>query len=228
MGGQSSGEREYALLIAELHALDEDIGAARATAQREEHPPGLELHAHHPRTSPSGERVRLADGAEILIRSAQPADRHELDVGFAHLSATSRLRQFRQPVEHLTARQLTELTDVDHESHEALVALDPTSGECIGGARFVRAADDPSRAEFTCTVADRWRGRGVGTALVQRLAARARAVGIDRFAAVMIVGDEPARRLLRRVGREVTEHREGGTVEIVGEARDPPPEPTPP
>ena len=37
----------------------------------------------------------------------------------------------------------------------------------------------------------------------------------------MIVGDEPARRLLRRVGREVTEHREGGTVEIVGEAPRP-------
>jgi RimJ/RimL family protein N-acetyltransferase len=228
MGGRSSGEREYALLIAELHALDEDIGAARAAARREAHPPGLELHAHHARTPPSGERVRLADGAEIVIRSAEPGDRHALDVGFARLSATSRLRQFRQPVEHLTGRQLTELTNVDHESHEALVAFDPASGECIGGARFVRAADDPSRAEFTCTVADRWQGRGVGTALVERLAARARAVGIDRFAAVMIVGDEPARRLLRRVGREVTEHREGGTVEIVGEARDPPPEPTPP
>ena len=228
MGGRSSGEREYALLIAELHALDEDIRAARATARREEHPPGLALHAHHARTPPSGERVRLADDAEIVIRAPEPGDRHELDVGFAHLSATSRLRQFRQPVEHLTGRQLTELTDVDHESHDALVAFDPASGECIGGARFVRAADDPSRAEFTCTVADRWQGRGVGTALVERLAARARKVGITRFAAVMIVGDEPARRLLRRVGREVTEHREGGTVEIVGEARDPPPDPPPP
>jgi len=33
---------------------------------------------------------------------------------------------------------------------------------------------------------------------------------------------------VRRVAREVTEHREGGTVEIVGEARDPPPDPTRP
>ena len=75
MSGRSSGEREYALLIAELHALDEDIGAARATARREEHPPGLELHAHHARTPPSGEHVRLADGPASENRSAQPGDR---------------------------------------------------------------------------------------------------------------------------------------------------------
>ena len=158
MGGQSSGEREYALLIAELHALDEDIGAARAAARREEHPPGLALQAHHARTPPSGERVRLADDAEIVIRAPEPGDRHELDVGFAHLSATSRLRQFRQPVAHLTGRQLTELTNVDHESHEALLALDPASGECIArrasSARSTTPRGPSSRA--------RWRTGGSG------------------------------------------------------------------
>jgi GNAT superfamily N-acetyltransferase len=221
MVGKSSGEREYSLLVAELHALDEDIDAARATARAQEHanPLGLVPH-HHAAAVPSGERVRLRDGADILVRPVEPGDRHEIQVGFRRLSATSRLRTLHRPAASLTADQLAELTDVDHESHEVLIALDPATGECVGAARFARAADAPAQAEFTCTVADRWQRRGVGTALVERLAQRARAAGIERFTTVILEGDEPARRLLRDTAREVSEHREAGTVEIVGVARD--------
>ncbi len=69
-------------------------------------------------------------------------------------------------------------------------------------------------------MADEWQSRGVGTALVERLAARAHTVGVERFTAVILIGNESARRLVRRVARHVTEHREGGTIEIAGEARD--------
>jgi GNAT superfamily N-acetyltransferase len=68
-------------------------------------------------------------------------------------------------------------------------------------------------------VADPWQGRGVGTALVERLAARARASGIERFSALILVGNEPARRLLAHVADVVSEHREGGTIEITAESR---------
>lgn len=77
----------------------------------------------------------------------------------------------------------------------------------------------PAQAEFTCTVADEWQGRGVGTALVDRLSARAQAIGIERFTVTILVGDEAARRLLRRVAVEVSEHRDGGVIGIMGEAR---------
>lgn len=220
MAARSSSEREYALLVAELGALDEDIATARAAARGQSRPSGMRLRPHHDSAPPSGERVRLADGAEVVIRPVEPGDRHELDVGFQHLSAVSRLRALRQPVEHLTARQLAELTGVDHQSQEVFVAFAPEDGECIGAARFARSRDDPAQAEFTCTVADRWHGRGVGTALVERLAARARALGVERFTVVVLVDDEAARRLVRRVAREVTEHREGGTIRISGRADD--------
>jgi RimJ/RimL family protein N-acetyltransferase len=221
MGSGSSSEREYALLVAQLGALDRDIAAARAAAWRAKHPATLDLHAHHdPPPPPSGERVHLSDGAEIAIRAVEPGDRHEIELGFEHLSAMSRMRRFRHRVERLTARQLTELTEVDHETNEGMVALDATTGECIGAARFVRAAEDPAQAEFTCTIADRWQARGVGTALVERLAARAQAVGVERFTAVILVGNEPARRLVHHVAREVVEHREGGTIDVIGERGD--------
>jgi RimJ/RimL family protein N-acetyltransferase len=221
MSGGSSSEREYALLVAQLGALDEDIAAAHAAAWRAEHPPRMDFHAAHGAPSPpSGERVRLSDGAEIVVRPVEPGDRHEIELGFEHLSALSRMRSLRRPIKRLTDRELAEVTDVDHETNEGIVALDPTSGRCVGGARFVRAAKDPGQAEFTCTVADGWQGRGVGTALVERLAARAHAVGIERFTAAILVGDEAARRLLSRVAVEVSEHREGGVIGITGEGRE--------
>lgn len=221
MSSLSSREREYALLVAQLHALEHDIDTARATARRAAHPhgTGFTLHPHDEPAPPSGEAVRLADGAQIVIRPVSPDDRDELRVAFAHLGALSRFRRYRRPVEHLTNRQLSELCDVDHETHEGLIAL-TGDGECVGAARFVRAPDDPAQAEFTCTVADAWQRRGVGTALVERLAARARALGVEHFVAVMLVGNEPARRLVHHVGREVIEHREGGEIEVTGVPRD--------
>jgi GNAT superfamily N-acetyltransferase len=223
MSGLSSSEREYALLVAHLHALDQDIETARATARQAEHPRGtgftLHLHGEPPPEPSSGEAVRLPDGAQIVIRPVSPDDRVKVRVGFAHLSALSRFQQYRRPVEHLTAAQLSELCDVDHDTHEGLIAL-TGDGECVGAARFVRAPEDPAQAEFTCTVADAWQRRGVGTALVEHLAARARALGVEHFVAVMLVGNEPARRLVHHVGREVSEHRDGGEIKITGAPRD--------
>lgn len=218
----SSGEREYATLVAQLRAVEEDIAAARDSARRARAGRGVDLPAHRaPASALHGERVRLADGAEIVVRPVEPDDRRELAVGFEHLSALSRFRRFRERVDHLTQQQLIELTDVDHESHEALGALDAATGEGVGVARYVRAADDPTRAEFACTVLDRWQRRGVGTALIERLAGRALANGIERFTTRILVGNEPARRLLAHVADEIGEHREGGTIDITARPRMP-------
>jgi GNAT superfamily N-acetyltransferase len=212
-------EREYSTLVAELGALEQDIKGARAAARRATTGLGINLRAdREPHAVMHGERVRLADGAEIIVRPIEPGDAHDLAVGVQHLSALSRFRRFRAPVDRLSPAQVTELTHVDHESHEAMVAFDAATGEGIGVARYVRAADDPARAEFTCAVLDTWQRRGVGTALVERLAARARAVGIERFTTLITVGNEPARRLVARVADMVSEHRAGGTVEISGHA----------
>jgi GNAT superfamily N-acetyltransferase len=167
-----------------------------------------------------GERVRLADGAEIVVRPIGPGDRHDLGVGVQHLSALSRFRRFRAPIKRLSPAQLAELTNVDHESREAIVAFDAATGEGIGVARYERAPGDPAQAEFTCAVLDAWQRRGVGTALAERLAARARAVGIERFTVRTLVGNVPARRLVARFAEVVSEHRAGGTMEMSGRARE--------
>jgi RimJ/RimL family protein N-acetyltransferase len=219
-GSLSSGEREFATLVAQLGALEEEIGAARQVAQNARSGRGLERHV--PRETGAalrGERVTLPDGARIVIRPIEPEDVHELAAGFERLGALSRFRLFRERVHRLTRQQLLELTQVDHDSHEALVAFDAATGEGVAIARYERVPGDSTRAEVWCAVLDSWQRRGVGSALAERLAARARAAGIERCTALIVVGDEPARHLLLRVAEEVGEQRDGGTIDITATMR---------
>jgi N-acetylglutamate synthase-like GNAT family acetyltransferase len=218
MSGQlSSGEREFATLVAQLRALDEDIGAARHSVQRVTCGRGIARPV--PARNRRGERVTLADGAQIIVRPIEPEDMPDLAGGFRRLGALSRFRRFREQIERLTQQQLIEFTHVDHESREALVAIDATTGEGVGVARYARLADDPTSAEVACTVIDGWQNRGVGTALVERLAVRARAAGIERARALILLGKERARRLVAHVAEETGERRDGATLEITAEAR---------
>ena len=205
--------REFATLEAQLRALGSDIDGARRTARRTAAAAAVDLHAHDddpPR--PHGEHVRLRDGAEIVIRQVEPDDAAQLKIAFEHLGAVSRYRRFLAPLDHLSPEQVAYLTHVDHTDHEAIAALDAVTGEGIGIARFVRDPDDARLAEVAIVVTDAWQGRGVGTALVERLAARMRTVGVERIAARMLVGSEAPRRLIASCADTVSEQRSSGTV----------------
>ena len=217
--GGDSREREFAILEAELEALGRDIAAARAASTRAHAPIGFGAHREPPAPRPEGERVRLPDGSEIVIRPIEGDDAPLLHVMLAHLSALSRYRRFRKPIDHVGTRELDELTHADHRTREALVALDPVAGEGVGIAGYVRDDHDPTGAEVTYLVTDAWQHRGVGTALLERLAARAQAAGLLRFTATTLVGSDDARRLLSHVAEPVSEHRDGGTVETTGQLR---------
>lgn len=210
-----STERELKGLAGELGALDEDIATLRAAAHQLDQV-GLGLHRHHESPAPPmhGERVVLCDATQILIRPIEPDHHLPLEAGLEHLSAVSRYRRLRAPVQHYSAGELKWLTEVDHDRHEALVALDPSAASIVGVVRYVCDLDDQTHAHVTYVVADAWQGRGVGTALIERLAKRASAARVERWTALMLVGDERARRLLARVADETEEHRDSGTLEV--------------
>jgi GNAT superfamily N-acetyltransferase len=209
-------ERAVATLAAQLHALEHDIDTARTSLRRS--PAGigslLQRHRDSALPMPHGERVRLRDGAEILIRPIEPQDAGQLRAGFERLGAVSRYRRFLSELDHLSPHQLDYLTHVDHTDHEALAALAATTGAGVGTARFVRDPAARRKAEVAVVVADDWQGRGVGAALLDHLAKRARATGIEVFTARTIVGNEAARRVLTRVGDVVGERQSAGAIEL--------------
>ena len=210
--------RELARLEAQLDALGQDIRQARATV-REVERSRLDFHTG-PAVPPArvdGEHVRLRDASEIVIRPIEPGDAARLELEFKHLGALSRARGLLPPDSHLTDAQLQRLTRVDHTSHEALVALESARGEGVGLARYVQDPRDPERAACTVVVADAWQGRGAGTALAERLAARARNAGVRRLTTRVIVGDIPARSLASHLGRVLSKPRDDGLEELTAD-----------
>lgn len=167
------------------------------------------------RREPEGAvELELRDGSWVSIRPIRPDDAAALERGFERLSADSRYKRFLTPVERLTEGQLRYLTEVDHHTHEALIAFDLAHpGEAVGVGRFVRDAGD-DRAEAAVTVADDWQGRGLGTALTRMLAGRAAAEGIRCFTALLLAENVEMAALLEDVGDVEVTDREVGTVQV--------------
>jgi nucleotide-binding universal stress UspA family protein/GNAT superfamily N-acetyltransferase len=166
-------------------------------------------------STPSRRRtITLRDGARATLRPIAPEDKPLLAASFERLSEESRYRRFFATKNRLSAAELDYLVDVDHEDHEAIIAIDPSSGEALGVARYIRSKDDAEVAEVAVTVADDWQRRGLGRALLERLTYRARREGVRRFSALVQSDNARALGLLADVGDTHREY-DGGVVEIV-------------
>jgi len=141
----------------------------------------------------------LRDGSAVLIRQVQATDAPLLADIFARLSATSRWMRFLAAKNHLTEAELRYLTDLDHNNHEALAALDQ-GGRGVGVARYIRLAHDPQAAEIAIAVVDDWHRRGLGTQLLTHLSVRARRAGIYRFTALTAASNTAINGLLHTFG----------------------------
>jgi acetyltransferase len=149
--------------------------------------------------SDKGQVVELRDGSRALIRPIGPDDRERLREGFEGASAESIFLRFLTPVPRLSSTQLSYLTVIDHGRHEALIAVDPESGQSFGTARYIRRDDDPQTAEFAVGVGDRWMRLGLGSALLAALASRARAAGVVRFTGTINAENTAIKRLVDKV-----------------------------
>jgi acetyltransferase len=150
--------------------------------------------------------------ALVHVRPIGSPDRDAFSAWFGRLSDESRRRRFHGPKPRLSARELTYLTDVDHVSHTALVAVD-ASGELIGEARYATARRHDRTADFAVTVADEWQGRGIGTRLATRVIEAARANGMTCLTAITLWENDAAIALLRRLGFRRTGY-EGDAIEF--------------
>src|SRR6478672_6353446 len=135
-------------------------------------------------TSPAD--VSLPDGTLIVIQPLTPDDKPILEAGLERMSERTRYQRFMSPKPRFTAGELAYLTEIDHHAHEALVAVDSTTREPLGVARFVQLAEDPQTAEAAVVVLDDFQRRGVGTTLLEALSRRAREEGITRFRATAL------------------------------------------
>jgi RimJ/RimL family protein N-acetyltransferase len=144
--------------------------------------------------------IRLVDGRSVPVRPLERSDREELAAMVERLSDRSRYLRFAAPKPRLTRRELDHLVDVDHHRNEALVALDPATGRGIAVVRWVSVPGEPGAAEVAVTVADDWQGRGLGSAILARLVAMARAEGLATLRASVLAVNRRSIAMLRRAG----------------------------
>ncbi len=122
--------------------------------------------------------VRLHDGSSVTVRAARAQDEPALLVFLSGLCVEARRMRF-----------FTGAADIAFAAHLAaaagsgrygLIAHDE-EGVTVGHATYAEL--DDKRAEVAVEVADHLHGRGLGTLLIERLAAVAQAQGITRFVA---------------------------------------------
>jgi acetyltransferase len=157
-------------------------------------------------------RVVLRDGSAITIRPLTTGDVVAIAAWFDGLGPETRYARFLAGVTTLDDRTRWQLAQVDHRDHEALTAV-TAGGAVVGIARYIRLPQ-ASTAEVAIAVADRWRGRGIASLLLQQIAARARAAGIDCLVALCLTSNTAILRLLSRLGPMTIGRPEAGVVEV--------------
>jgi GNAT superfamily N-acetyltransferase len=167
-----------------------------------------------------GEWVVLRDGVSVWVGPLATGDESSIACWFAGLGPETRYARFLSPLKRLDRRLQSALAQVDHVSHEAIAARawNRTTARAwnrttVGIARYIRLGQSRT-AEVAVAVADDWRGRGIATILLDRVAERARAVGIEYLAAVCLVTNERMIRLFRQLGETTVGPSIAGTVDV--------------
>jgi acetate---CoA ligase (ADP-forming) len=122
--------------------------------------------------------IVLRDGSTVSVRPAVNDDVPALETFFRELSPESRYQRFLGPITP-NRSAIAGMIPADDTDGLCLVAV--SRGRIAAVAAYYTRRGDPHRAEVAFTVSDALQGRGIGTRLLDRLAAAARVHGVDTF-----------------------------------------------
>lgn len=154
--------------------------------------------------------VVLRDGTVAHVRPITPDDADGIRQFHSRQSAESIYLRFFAPLRELSERDIHRFTHVDHHDRVALVAT--LDGEIIGIGRYDRI--DPTSAEVAFNISDHYQGKGIGSVMLEHLAAIAQELGINRFVAEVLPQNRKMLQVFKEAGYEVTHHIEDGVVEV--------------
>src|SRR5699024_3146566 len=127
--------------------------------------------------------VLLSDGATARLRPVSPDDADALQQMHQDQSQDSIYFRYFTYKSQLSANERERLTVVDYNERVAFVIL--LGDELMGIGRYDRLGDT-TEAEVAFNIADAHQGRGLGSILMEHLAAAARENGIRTFTAEVL------------------------------------------
>lgn len=154
--------------------------------------------------------VVLRDGGTAHLRPITPDDAAALSRMHESQSPESVYLRFFAPLPRLPKRDLDRFVNVDHHDRVALLML--VGDDIIGVGRFDKISD--SSAEVAFNIADAHQGRGIGSILLEHLAAAAREMGIRRFTAEVLPQNRTMLQVFQAAGYEVSRGFDDGVVAV--------------
>ncbi|MEW9870598.1 GNAT family N-acetyltransferase [Arthrobacter sp. HS15c] len=155
--------------------------------------------------------VVLRDGGTAHLRPIHPADADAVQAFHTGQSQDSIYMRFFAFKARLSSKELKRFTEVDYKDRVAFVIT--IGGEIIGIGRYDRL-DDPTEAEVAFNIADAHQGRGIGSILLEHLAAAAQENGIRRFSAEVLPENRKMLMVFSDAGYDVKRHFDDGVVSL--------------
>ncbi|MBM6546231.1 GNAT family N-acetyltransferase [Janibacter sp. YIM B02568] len=152
--------------------------------------------------------VVLRDGTVARLRPIRPGDAEAIHRFHAGQSEESIYLRFFAPIRELSQRDVERFTTVDYVDRMALVAT--IRDEIIGIGRYDRVT--PESAEVAFNISDHYQGKGIGSVLLEHLAAIAQEHGISRFEAEVLPQNRKMLSVFADAGYEVSKRYEDGVV----------------
>jgi acyl-CoA synthetase (NDP forming)/RimJ/RimL family protein N-acetyltransferase len=155
--------------------------------------------------------IVAADGGTVHLRPICPDDADALTGLMDRSSDQTRYYRFFGPMKRLSDKDLHRFTHVDHDKRVAFVVL--LGDQLIAVGRYDRypGTDD---AEVAFLVEDAHQGRGLGSVLLEHLAAAGRERGIRRFVAEVLAQNSKMVRVFRDAGYKAERSYEDGVVHL--------------
>ncbi|MBO0874800.1 MAG: GNAT family N-acetyltransferase, partial [Pseudonocardia sp.] len=155
--------------------------------------------------------VIASDGGVVHLRPIVPSDAGALVEFHGRLSDRTRYLRFFGPYPRIPPRDLERFTVIDYHDQVAFVGL--LGHDIVAVGRYVRL-DGSSAAEVAFVVRDDHQGRGLGSILLEHLAAAARESGIRRFEAEVLAENHQMVRVFRDAGYQISREFSEGVLHL--------------
>ena len=151
------------------------------------------------------EQISLSDGTKLEIRPIRPEDEPLIAQFHLTLSEQTVYRRYFSPMKlesRIRHERLTRMCFIDYDRQMALVAEalnGEAKGRIVGVGRLIKS-HTAAEAELAAIVSDDFQRRGIGTVLVNRLIAFARAEKLHLLTAYCLAENTGMQSLLERQG----------------------------
>ncbi len=156
--------------------------------------------------------VLLSDGGVVHLRPVSAQDGPAIRAMHDRMSDRTKYLRYFQGVTRLSDSQLAIYTGVDQVNAVALVA--ELGRQLIAAGTCHRDPRDPAAAEVAFVVEDAHQRRGLGSILLEHLAAAARELGVRRFTAEVLGENQQMLRVFLDAGYAITREFSSGVIDL--------------